>query len=50
MQVAKKSTMAEKKLRISTVYGHLQRLEPWANHPVQEEEWGIGESVRSLHR
>ena len=46
MQVAKKSTMAEKKLRISTVYGHL--CNGWSRGQIiqfGEEEWGIGESM-----
>ena len=46
MQVAKKSTMAEKKFRISTVYGHL--CNGWSRGQIIqfcEDEWGIGESM-----
>ena len=46
MQVAKKSTMAEKKLRISTVYGHL--CNGWSRGQIIqfcEDEYGIGESM-----
>ena len=46
MRVAKKSTNAEKKLRINTVYGHL--CNGWSRGQIIQysaDEWDIGESM-----